>query len=87
MTVEQAKARMSEALEKAEYADGWERWAESVRAQGVAPIPTGTQADPARVRGMYLEVGGHTIPGSQVARSYRARSIKARTPRSQTGRF
>ena len=54
LTIEQAKQRMASALEKAEYARGWERWAESVRAQGVEPVPKGTQSDPTRVRGMYF---------------------------------
>jgi hypothetical protein len=78
VTSEQAKAQMKRALERAEYARGWRAWAESVRAQGVEPIPKGTQTDSTKVRGMYFEAGGHTVPGSQVGRAYSIKGLEAR---------
>ena len=77
-TLEDAQEHMRKALESANYKQGWKEWAQSMRAQGVEPIPKGTQADPTKVRGMYLEANGHTVPGSRIDRSCSLKGLEGR---------
>lgn len=65
-----ASSRMARALEQAPYDRGWRAWSRAIRDQGVEPIAKVTQHDSSKLRGMYFQAEGVTLPGSHVDRRY-----------------